>query len=337
MGGWDQAVGLGVSLLSQSDAGYDYHQSIREADGVLQNQFTLIAPSRVGYLRTPLTTGRTPADGADAMAALLDKLAIPQAVVIGVSGGGPTALQFALRHPSRTSALIMVAAITKRHLQPTRTTDSLVGKIVFAQGFSFLLDLIYATTLSYIKLCPLSFAKYLLRATEIPPLNSSLPPYQGGTKGGHSESQQSDQSRAREEAVKQRTGSEWFHHRLSTIRHEPNQIRWMYSLIRSGYPLRARKIGLNNDLAQFAAIEDYPVERITCPTLVVHGRHDGNVPFDHAEFVASRVPGVKLLVAESAGHLLWMSPDEPLIRSAVLDFAKKHASQAPKLDAQGSI
>jgi pimeloyl-ACP methyl ester carboxylesterase len=281
------------------------------------------------------------------MAALLDTLNISKAVVIGVSGGGPTALQFALRHPHRSSALVMVAAITKRHLQPTRTTNSVVGRIVLAQGFGFFLDLIYASALLYIKFRPLSFAKRLLRATEIPPTGatggsppsakiksplvssaapSSLLPYQGGNQGSLSEPRPSDQSRAREEAVERRPESDWFAHRLSTIRREPNQIRWMYSLSRSGYPLSARKIGLDNDLTQFAAITDYPIERITCPTLVVHGRHDGNVPFDHAEFVATRVPGAKLLVAESCGHMLWMSPDEPLIRSAVLDFAKKHSS-----------
>jgi pimeloyl-ACP methyl ester carboxylesterase len=42
---------------------------------------------------------------ADAVAALLDVLGIRTAAVMAVSGGGPCALQFALRHPQRCCAL----------------------------------------------------------------------------------------------------------------------------------------------------------------------------------------------------------------------------------------
>ena len=63
----------------------------------------------------------------DAVAALLDRLEIGDVSIIGVSGGGPTALQFALRHPQRTRALVMVAAIARRYTPPGRTTDSLYG------------------------------------------------------------------------------------------------------------------------------------------------------------------------------------------------------------------
>lgn len=51
-----------------------------------------------------------PADQADAYAVLLDALGIDHAVVFGYSGGGPSAIQFALRHPGRTDALILMAS-----------------------------------------------------------------------------------------------------------------------------------------------------------------------------------------------------------------------------------
>ncbi|MCD4767121.1 MAG: alpha/beta hydrolase [Methanosarcinales archaeon] len=34
-----------------------------------------------------------------------------QVAVVGVSRGGPSSLQFALRHPDRCSALVMISAI----------------------------------------------------------------------------------------------------------------------------------------------------------------------------------------------------------------------------------
>jgi pimeloyl-ACP methyl ester carboxylesterase len=46
------------------------------------------------------------------LASLLDLLGIERVAVVGVSAGGLSALQFALRHPGRTAALVLVAAIT---------------------------------------------------------------------------------------------------------------------------------------------------------------------------------------------------------------------------------
>jgi hypothetical protein len=51
-----------------------------------------------------------PAGQADAYALLLDTLGIDRAAVFGYSGGGPSAIQFALRHAGRTTALILMAS-----------------------------------------------------------------------------------------------------------------------------------------------------------------------------------------------------------------------------------
>ena len=71
----------------------------------------LLAPSRPGYLRTPLRSGRSPESQADLYAAILDALHIEQATIVGFSSGGPSAVHFAARHPDRTTALILEAAI----------------------------------------------------------------------------------------------------------------------------------------------------------------------------------------------------------------------------------
>ena len=76
------------------------------------NGFRVIAPSRPGYLGTPLTSGRTPEAQADLFAALLDVLGIDRVVVLGVSGGGPSSYLFAARHPERVSRLVEIASIS---------------------------------------------------------------------------------------------------------------------------------------------------------------------------------------------------------------------------------
>jgi pimeloyl-ACP methyl ester carboxylesterase len=79
-----------------------------------------------------MEVGRTPAEQADAHAALLDALGINRAVVVGLSGGGPSSLQFALRHADRCRGLVLVSALSKRKLRGERTLgqkfyDSAIG------------------------------------------------------------------------------------------------------------------------------------------------------------------------------------------------------------------
>lgn len=72
---------------------------------------TVVLPSRPGYGTTPLSTGHSPVEQAGAYAALLDALDLPDAAVVGISGGGPSALAFAKLHPARTRALVLCCAL----------------------------------------------------------------------------------------------------------------------------------------------------------------------------------------------------------------------------------
>ncbi|GAC1366110.1 MAG: alpha/beta hydrolase [Ktedonobacteraceae bacterium] len=107
------ASGPVVLILHGSPGGYDMGVAFSQL--IDSPGFTYIAVSRPGYLRTPLASGKTPAEQADLYAALLDQLNIRQASIIGVSGGGPSALQFALRHPERCSQLVMISGVARRY------------------------------------------------------------------------------------------------------------------------------------------------------------------------------------------------------------------------------
>lgn len=91
MGGCDQGLLLGRAAIGE--AGYRF-----------------VAPSRPGYLGTPLSRGQTPEEQADLCTALLDRMSIGEAVVVAISGGGQCALQFAIRHPGRCRRLVMISA-----------------------------------------------------------------------------------------------------------------------------------------------------------------------------------------------------------------------------------
>ncbi|MED5525445.1 alpha/beta fold hydrolase [Gallaecimonas pentaromativorans] len=78
---------------------------------LFDDRFSLISVSRPGYLRTPLATGATPTQQADAFSELVSNLGYQQVVVVGISGGGPSALAFAHRHPEQCKALILIEAL----------------------------------------------------------------------------------------------------------------------------------------------------------------------------------------------------------------------------------
>ena len=68
----------------------------------------VIAPSRFGYLGSSMPPRVTPADQADAFAALLDALGIEKVDIVAFSAGTTSALQFALRHPHRVKHLAIL-------------------------------------------------------------------------------------------------------------------------------------------------------------------------------------------------------------------------------------
>lgn len=106
--------GEGPAVLVFHDAPGGYDQGAALAGFLVDEGFQVISPSRPGYLRTPLETGITPENQADAAAQLLDSLGIEQTSVLGFGWGGPAALEFARRFPQRTNALVFVGAAVGR-------------------------------------------------------------------------------------------------------------------------------------------------------------------------------------------------------------------------------
>jgi pimeloyl-ACP methyl ester carboxylesterase len=104
-------VRSGPAVLAIHGAGGGFDQSLDLAGDFLGTGFRVVAPSRCGYLCTPMPADASPMAQADAHACLLDALNLQKVVVIGGSMGAPSAMQLCLRHPDRCSALILLFPI----------------------------------------------------------------------------------------------------------------------------------------------------------------------------------------------------------------------------------
>ena len=110
--------GRGFPLLAIHGAGGGYDQGLAIVGGFVGHDFRVIAPSRFGYLRTPVPADVSSAAQADAHFALLNKLNIESAVVVGVSAGARSALELAVRHPKTVAALILMVPGTYSPTSP---------------------------------------------------------------------------------------------------------------------------------------------------------------------------------------------------------------------------
>ncbi len=101
-------AGDGPAVLMVHGSGGGYDQGLEFAGDLARHGFRVVAVSRFGYLRSPLPDEASAAAQADAYACLLDALDIESVAVIGGSAGAPSSTLFALRHPERVTALVLL-------------------------------------------------------------------------------------------------------------------------------------------------------------------------------------------------------------------------------------
>jgi pimeloyl-ACP methyl ester carboxylesterase len=95
--------------------------------------YTILAPSRPGYGRTPLTTGTSELGFADVTRSLCDHLGITEiAAVVGVSAGGHAAVALAARHPDLVRRVILQSSVGPLPWPDRRTR--LGARVLFAPG-----------------------------------------------------------------------------------------------------------------------------------------------------------------------------------------------------------
>ena len=239
-----------VILCHSTGGGYD--QGLVLAS--LLNDFQGIAVSRAGYLRTPVETGRSPAELADAYAAFLDSLKIEKAAILGLSGGGMSAANFALRHSDRCWGLVLADAITKA---PPKSSARIVERV------------------------------------------NSLP-----------------------------DGIAWLLTRLAIyvglpLMSRDAETRSMMRVFFENNPISERRAGVQNDLANVNAMDDFQWEEIRVPTLLIHGDKDNLISVEYSREAARRLPNAELVIIKGGGHECLVSHQRevaPMLNS----FLAKH-------------
>ncbi len=86
-------------------------------------------------------------------------------------------------------------------------------------------------------------------------------------------------------------------------------------------PYRLRKPGTENDIEQFRECRHLPVERVRCPSLIIHGTHDADVKFCDGVYAYEHIPGAERFWIEEGSHLgFWLSPNAVSAQQAARQF-----------------
>ena len=231
--------GRPILIVHGDPGGYDQVYQILKLQHAENGAFRYIVPSRPGYLRTPLSVGKTPSEQAEAFAALLDVLKIEKVAVIGGSGGGPSAIEFAALYPERCVALVLEAAITTKIIAPKPGFAEAAIKNTVGYDFSF----------------------WLLKNQFVAGLQAKDPS-------------------------------------------DPEITAIATAILNSAVPYARRKDGWDNDTEQWTTLAELPLTSIRCPTLILQGTADQNVPPAQAELAHSQIAGSKLVTLPGQDH--WM-------------------------------
>jgi pimeloyl-ACP methyl ester carboxylesterase len=91
-----------------------------------------------------------------------------------------------------------------------------------------------------------------------------------------------------------------------------------------------RHEGVSNDWVQFGAISSLELEKISAPTLLVHGTADTDVPPAHSEYAAATIPNADLWTMPSGTHLsLFVHPQAEEAQAQAIATLRSGCAASP--------
>ncbi len=276
--------GTGPVVLVFHGAPGGYDQAELLGSPLARVGFRVLAISRPGYLRTPLSSGFLPEQQADLAAALLHAMEIPTAGVLGFAEGSTAAVLACLRHPQRFKALALVTPIvlsTKDfhrdesvlpggRISKALTGDMASGWWVFASRYR-----------------PVTILQHFFQ------LQTNLIPYECWKIA-------------------------------KTISENPEQLGLFQNYVKSLDPLSLRETGTRNDLLQLGALFPLPLARLKQPVLVLRGELDAITPIENFKTLQEKVPHGNFQLIPGAGFLLTgIGTDAKNAEDALTEFFQK--------------
>lgn len=239
----EQGEGFPVLVVHGIWGGID--QGIRNVGHGLDDGYRRIYISRFGYLGSPMPEDVSLERQADTYACLLDTKEIDRVIVVAHSAGSTSALQFALRYPERTAALILVSPNAPGAVEVS-TPPRPVAEAMFRSDLIFWLLTTYGRSAMY-------------------GIMGVPPGYQ-----------------------------------LT-----PEDEAFVAGMAATVLPASRRGEGALFDMyISNPAVQDYPLEDITAPTLVIGAMDDPLALYDNSKQMAQRIPGARLVTVERGGHMM---------------------------------
>jgi len=250
--------------------------------------YRVLTPDRPGYLGTPIENGGSPEQQADLAAALLEKLRIERVAVVGISAGGPGAIQFAARHAGRVDALVLLSAISRRTLLSNDQTGSALGRLVMTPRFQ-------------------DVACFLI--------------HQAMTRFTASSMQDMVKTETTYDEI---VGKQLIQKTLA----DPEQKRQVLLLADAMVPAMPRFAGVMNDLKVQQELGPLPLEQVRAPTLIVGSRYDGDIGYDNSVNSKDRISSSTLITVEQFGHFIWWGDADVTrdFERRIEDFLARHVS-----------
>ncbi|WP_066189875.1 alpha/beta fold hydrolase [Gracilibacillus timonensis] len=69
------------------------------------------------------------------------------------------------------------------------------------------------------------------------------------------------------------------------------------------------------------------LQAITCLTLIMHSRHDGAVPLEHASYADQHIPHSQLCLLETWGHLIWLGHGSEQVNEKLVEFLTDYVDE----------
>jgi len=110
------------------------------------------------------------------------------------------------------------------------------------------------------------------------------------------------------------------------VLNEPQALAFMKALLDTMNPYHERKKGNENDLKEFLKLTHLPLERVQCPSLIIHGTHDADVKFFDGVYAYEHIPGAERYWIEEGDHLgFWLSQHAEQVQECARAFLQTYA------------
>ena len=105
----------------------------------------------------------------------------------------------------------------------------------------------------------------------------------------------------------------------------PEVLVFMKGFMDTMNPYNPRKPGTENDMEQYRKLVHLPLEKVQCPSLIVHGTHDADVKFYDGVYAYEHIPNCERYWIEEGSHLcFWLSRNSHAAQKMAINFLEKH-------------